>query len=231
MGREREPASPVAGPLSFVHTNEITRCRGNPCGCPLCTRNPASALLHLLPHDRRPSHFAILLLTAVICVFCRGASRTARAGSRLKCLTAVTPVRRCNRIVLRLTRIPVLDNKVPSVPVEPGAVNHVVASGLYIVPVGHQPVFVVANEEVCVSRTEKAASHAFSGAEPLADYLEEFPLSVFFSQHVLVGPRLPVGNRLPPGSVVDQLRNSIGVMLPDPESIGETLNQCPISPL
>ena len=97
MGRKREPASLVAVPLSFVHTNKITRCRGNPCGCPLRSRNPASALLHLLPHDRLPPHFATLLSTAVICVFCRGASRTARwvswGGRDLCCPIRIPPNR------------------------------------------------------------------------------------------------------------------------------------------
>ena len=58
-----------------------------------------------------------------------------------------TLARRVDRIVLRLTRVSGLDHKVPAVPVEVGAVQHVVDSRLQVVPVGHQPVLVVADEE------------------------------------------------------------------------------------
>ena len=82
MGRKREPASLVAVPLSFVHTNEITRCRGNPCGCPLRSRNPASALLHLLPHDRLPPHFATPLPVICWSGYTNWFSRGTRASRR-----------------------------------------------------------------------------------------------------------------------------------------------------
>ena len=52
-------------------------------------------------------------------------------------------------IVVRLARATVLNNEIAPVPVD-----HLVASGFHVVPVGHQPVFVVADEHVGIVHAE-----------------------------------------------------------------------------
>ena len=82
------------------------------------------------------------------------------------------------RIVLGLPRVSPLDHEVPTIAVEAGPVEHVVDARPDGVPVGHQPVLVVADEQVGVLHAEEPAGYALPRSEPLADRLEQLPLPV-----------------------------------------------------
>ena len=110
-----------------------------------------------------------------------------------------------NRVVLGLAGFPRLNHEVTAVPVKTGAVQHVVHPGYQVVPVGHQPVFVIADEKVGVGHAKEAAGHTLASAEAIADGFQKLLLPVLFGQHVLVRPRFPIGHGLSPRSAGDAL--------------------------
>ena len=98
----------------------------------------------------------------------------------LSCASYTGCTCRTDRIVLQFPSVSRLDDKVSPIPVEAGAVDDVVAPGFQVVPVLHQPVLVVPDEQVGVVQGEEVAGHSFSGPEPLADSLQQLLLPVPF---------------------------------------------------
>ena len=74
-------------------------------------------------------------------------------------------------IVFGLASIARLDGEVSAVSVKAGAIDHVVTFVVVrvnVIVVGHQPVLVIANEQVGIVHAEEAASYALTGAKASA---------------------------------------------------------------
>ena len=118
-------------------------------------------------------------------------------------------MRRVRRVVLEFARVARLDNEVPPVTVQVCPVQHVVLFVVEVdlVPVGHEPVLVVADEQVGVASAEEAAGDAFAGAEAGPDRLDQLALTVLAAEDILVGPRVPIRDRFPPRGAGNQFRD------------------------
>ena len=71
---------------------------------------------------------------------------------------------------------------------------------------GHQPVYVLADEQVRVVLPEETATHPFVGAESLADRLNLRLLTIRLRKYVLVGLYVPISNRFPLWCAGDETR-------------------------
>ena len=107
------------------------------------------------------------------------------------------------RIVLRLPRVAGLNHEVPAVPIQAGAIYHVLTIGVEAVPLVVEPVFEVTDEEVLVAHAEEAAGYALAVLEAGVEGVQQFSLPVLLAEDVSMGPSVPVGDRLPPGGASD----------------------------
>ena len=110
------------------------------------------------------------------------------------------------RIVLRLPRVAGLNHEVSPVPIQVGAVDHILAIGIKSVPLVVEPVLEVTDEEVPVTYVEEAAGYAFPVLEAGVDGIEQLSLSILLAEDILMGPSVPVGDGLPPGSMGYEFR-------------------------
>ena len=110
------------------------------------------------------------------------------------------------RIVLRDPRVTGLNHEVPAVPIQAGAVDHVLTIGVEAIPLAVEPVFEVTDEEVLVAHAEEAAIYALAILETGVDGVQQFPLPILLAEDVFMGPSVPVGDRLPPGGAGNELR-------------------------
>ena len=96
---------------------------------------------------------------------------------------------RARRVVLESARVARLDDEVPPVAVQACPVQHVVLFVVKVhrVPVGHEPVLVVADEQVGVASAEEAAGDALAGAEAGSYRLDQLALTVLAAEDILVG--------------------------------------------
>ena len=115
-------------------------------------------------------------------------------------------------VILPPAGVAVLDIEVAPAVIQPGAVQHhltvvidVIQHSLYRVQRRHEPVFVVADEQVDGRPAEEVAIERLVVAHPLAHRLHQLQLAVLLQQHVLVRPRIPVGYGLPPGRGGDEV--------------------------
>ncbi len=95
--------------------------------------------------------------------------------------------RRPCRVVLRLARVARLDYKIPSIPVQAGAVQDIVDSRFQFVPMGLKPILVVPNEQVVLFQMEEAAGYALPGAEPGGYRVQQLSLPVLFGNDIFGG--------------------------------------------
>ena len=115
------------------------------------------------------------------------------------------------RIVLRVAKIPGLDDKVTAVPVESRPVQHIISLvivGVDLVEIGHQPIFVATDEKVRVLHVEKAGCHPLAGQEPLTDRSQKLPLIVLFREDVFVRSGVAVGHHFSPRSTRYERRDA-----------------------
>ena len=111
------------------------------------------------------------------------------------------------RIVLWFPRVAGLNHEVPAVPIQAGAVNHVLTIGVEAVPLAVEPVFEVTDEEVLVAHAEEAAGYALAVLEAGVDGVQQFSLPVLLAEDVFMGPSVPVGDRLPPRGAGNEVRS------------------------
>ena len=78
-------------------------------------------------------------------------------------------VGRIGWVVLRLPGVAGLNHEVPAVPIQSGAVNHVLAVGVEAIPLAIEPVFEITYEEVLVPHAEKPTVNAFTVLETSVD--------------------------------------------------------------
>ena len=109
-------------------------------------------------------------------------------------------VGRVGRIVLWLPRIAGLNHEVPAVPIQAGAVDHILIIGVEAVPLAVEPVLEVTDEEAFVAHAEEAAVYALAVLEAGVDGVQQFSLPILLTEDVFMGPGVPVGDSLPPGS-------------------------------
>ena len=116
---------------------------------------------------------------------------------------------RLTRIIPPPPRVPPLNHEVAPVPVQARAVQNMVP-GVEIdgVALHHDPVLVVVEEEVPARLVEEAALDALPPADPLAERRQQLLPAVLPDYHVLVRPRVAVGDRLALGRVGDELHDS-----------------------
>ena len=113
------------------------------------------------------------------------------------------------RVVLPSACIARLNDEVAPVSIQERSVQNVILSIFIVdlVPVSHEPVFVVAYEEVGVPPIKELTGNALSGPEAGTDQLNQLTLVVLAAEDVLVGPCLPVHHCFPPWGAADQLGN------------------------
>ena len=85
---------------------------------------------------------------------------------------------RADRIVLRLPRVAGQNYEVPAVPIQTGAVNHVLTTWVEAIPLAVEPVLEITDEEILVAHAEEAAGYAFAGLEAGIDGVQQFPLPI-----------------------------------------------------
>lgn len=68
---------------------------------------------------------------------------------------------------------------------------------------GHEPVLVVADEQVRVWPPKESTVNALPGADARTDQLDQLILSVLADEHVLVRPHVPKGEGFPPRRTVE----------------------------
>ena len=117
-------------------------------------------------------------------------------------------MRRARRIVLPAARITRLNHEVPPVAVEARAVQNLV-SGIEVdvAALHHDPVLVVVEEEVWALLVEELALDTLATLDALAECGQQLLLSILLDDHVLVRPRLSVGDGLAPRCVGDELHD------------------------
>ena len=115
---------------------------------------------------------------------------------------------RACRIVLPPAGIARLNHEVPPVTVEARAVQNVVFRvEVDVAALHHDPVLVVAEEQVRAPLVEEPALDTLATLDAIAERVQQLLLSILLDDHVLVGPRLSVGDCLAPRCVVDQFHD------------------------
>lgn len=116
---------------------------------------------------------------------------------------------RLGGVVLALPRISSLNDEITPVAIQARPVEHIVLSIVEVdsVPMGHEPVFVFADEQVGVPHAKEGAVNSLPGAETGTDQLDQLILAIFAAEDILMGPRVPVGDGFPPRRAADQVGN------------------------
>ena len=135
--------------------------------------------------------------------------------------SARTRVSGAHRIVLWLPSVTGLNHEVPAVPIQTGAVDHVLTIGVEAIPLAIEPVLEITDEEVFVAHAEEAAGYALAALESDGDGVQQFPLPILLAEDVFMRPSIPVGDRLPPGGAGNEICqvHSLSIFLSQPVSI------------